>query len=118
MKTYRFLTYATMKEYNRGKWYINADIIPEMVICADDLKTAIQEYREKANEKYYVNISDNAIKTAAPMFIDTENGAIQTGLVITGKTDFEDDNRRAWVSQYIDLWVEIAVLENAFENIA
>jgi hypothetical protein len=107
-----------MKEYNRGKWYINADIIPEMVISADDLKTAIEEYREKTNEKYYVSISKNAIKNAAPMFIDTEKGAIQTGLVITGKTDFEDDNRRALVTQYIDLWVEISVLQNAFENIA
>ena len=41
-----------------------------------------------------------------PMYIDTENGAKQTGYVITGKTDFQTDSGR-WVSNYINLWVNI-----------
>lgn len=34
------------------------------------------------------------------------NNALQVGYVITGKTEFQKDSGE-WVTQYIDLWVEI-----------
>ena len=41
------------------------------------------------------------------MYIDTVDGDVkQVGFVITGKTEFENDNHK-WSTQYIDLWVNI-----------
>lgn len=47
------------------------------------------------------------------MYIDKDNKSIQIGYVITGKTLFENDNRK-WVERYIDLWVEIQEVKNPF----
>lgn len=53
-------------------------------------------------DHHYIEISDNAIKNASPMFINMKNReAKQTGLVITASTDFSNKK------QYIDLWVEV-----------
>lgn len=106
MRNYRFETTTTMKEYNRKKWWIDSDIIRPITIKAETLKEAIQKYREHAN-KMCVEISDNAIRTKSPMYVDTKEGITkQIGYVITGKTDFQDNNYN-WSSQYIDLWVTI-----------
>ena len=67
-------------------------------------------------DKYYIDISRNAIKNKSEMFIDTTSGPKQIGYVITGKTEFEKGNRAGWSTQYIDLWVEIiTVIETDFE---
>ena len=50
------------------------------------------------------------------MYIDTKDGAKQIGYVITGKTEFDND-RRGWVTQYIDLWVTIQILQDAFTEV-
>ncbi len=78
MKTYIFKTTATMKEYNRQKWWIDGNVVTEKRITAESLKAALDQFVKLVEEKHY----------------------------ITGKTDFQDDFGR-WSGQYIDLWVEI-----------
>ena len=104
---YIFKTTATMKEYNNKKWYIDANIISDMRINADSVKNALEIYRERVEEKHYVNISRNAIKNKSEMFVDTDNGAKQVGYVITGKTEFDKGDYTGYTTQYIDLRVTI-----------
>lgn len=107
MNTYIFKTTTTMKPYNNKKWWITDDLISEICIQANNVKEAIEMYRNTVEEKFYVSISDNAIKTKQPMYVDTTEGNTkQVGYVITGKTSFDDSYGR-WVDQYIDIWVKI-----------
>lgn len=111
MKTYRFETTATMKEYNRRNWWIDSGIVRPVEIDADDLKTALEAWREVVEYKNYIEISKNAMKTKSPMYIDGSDGdPVQVGYVITGKTDFEDRDRYRTTTQYIDLWVTVKVV--------
>lgn len=103
---YIFETVVTMKEYNNKKWWIEPNIVTKKTIKADTIVAALERFRVLVEEEHYISISDNAIKNKSPMYIDTENGAKQTGFVITGKADFQTDDGR-WVSNYIDLWVDI-----------
>ena len=111
MKEFIFKTTATMKEYNNKKWWIDSDIVREIRIAAENVREALKQYREIVSEKFYIEISDNAIKCKSPMYIDTASGECkQVGYVITGKTDFEDRDNYKWSSQYIDLWVTILTI--------
>lgn len=56
------------------------------------------------------------LKNKNPMYIDTENGAKQIGFVITAKADFQDSDSYKWSAQYIDLWVNIDIIQSAFEE--
>lgn len=105
MKNYIFKTTATMKEYNNKKWWIDHDVVQPICISAESVTEALRQYREKV-EEFGVTISKNALKTKDPMYVDTVDGVKQTGYVITGQTDFNDNYYR-WVKQYIDLWVTI-----------
>ena len=116
MNKYLFKTSATMKEYNRQKWWIDSDIIRDITISAADTETALKEYQNIVKDTYYIDISDNAIKTKNNMYIDTEAGTIQTGYVITAKSDFEDRDNYRYTQQYIDLWVHISMIKNPFEK--
>lgn len=117
MKNYIFKTTATMKEYNRKKWWIDENIITEKRITAANLIAALEKYRKAVEEEHYISISPNALKYKNPMYIDTPTGAKQCGYVITGKTDFQRDSGE-WVSQYIDLWVSIlTVIDTDFEEV-
>lgn len=115
MKTYQFKTAATMKPYNCKKWWISSDIIPTIEIKAENLKKALILWRDQVEQKHFVSISDKAIKHPEPMYVDTENEPQQVGYVITGKTDFDND-RRGWVTQYIDLWVSVDEIKNPFKE--
>lgn len=117
MKTYIFKTVTTMKEYNNKKWWIDSDIIREIKVNADNVAAALVQYAEKVKDKFYIDISRNAIKNKSPMYIDTPSGeAKQIGYVITGKTDFQRDSGE-WVAQYIDLWVSVlTVIDTDFEE--
>lgn len=114
---YQFKTTATMKEYNRQKWWIDSGIIREIVIAADSLEKALEEYREIVSAKFYVEISKNALRCKNPMYVDTENGVKQVGYVITGKTEFEDRDNYKWSTQHIDLWVTIHALQDVFPEV-
>ena len=117
METYIFKTTATMKDYNRRKWWIDSGIIREITVEAETLQKALEQYRETVHDKYYIDISKNALKTKAAMYRDNANGEPQQcGYVITAKTDFDND-RRGWVTQYIDLWVSVSVVLNPFEGV-
>ena len=107
MSTYMFRTTATMKEYNRAKWWIDSNIIRTKYIHAENLKAALTEYARETAENNYITISANAIKNRAPMYIDTKEGTPrQVGYVITGKTEMQRDNG-TWTTQFIDLWISI-----------
>lgn len=110
-----FKTTATMKEYNRRKWWIDSGIIREIRVDADTIREALNKYREIVQERDYITISNSAIKNPNAMFQDTPDGGVaQVGYVITAKSDF-DNNGHGWVEQYIDLWVSVHVISNPFE---
>lgn len=118
MTTYIFKTNVTMKEYNRGKWWIDNDIIKDFRVDAENLKEALKLYVNHAADSY-ITITKNALKNKSAMYIDTNAGTIQTGYVITGATDFEKENYSGWSKQYIDLWVEVLeVTTPDFEKVA
>ncbi|MBP3447775.1 MAG: hypothetical protein J6K51_02000 [Clostridia bacterium] len=106
---YQFKTTATMKEYNRRKWWIDSGIVREITIEADTITAAVKEYQKEVHDRFYIDISDNAIKTKSPMYRDTKTGEpVQVGFVITASTDFDND-RRGWVKQFIDLYINIRI---------
>ena len=110
---YIFKTTATMKEYNHKKWYIDANIISDMRINADSVGNALEIYRERVEEKYYITISKNAIKNKSEMFADLSDGSVkQVGYVITGKTEFDKGDYTGYNTQYIDLWITIITVVN------
>ena len=113
---YIFKTTATMKEYNNKKWYIDGGIVSDMRIDADSVENALEIYRERVKEKYYITISKNAIKNKSEMFVDSSGGgAKQVGYVITGKTEFDKGDYTGYSTQYIDLWVTIlTVVDTVF----
>lgn len=112
MNTYRFETTATMKPHNNKNWWIDPGIVRPVKIQAENVKAALQLYRERVESRDYIQISNNAIRNPAPMYVDTKDGdALQVGYVITGKTDFEKGDRAGWSTQYIDLWVSVEQIE-------
>lgn len=112
---YIFKTKTTMKDYNRKKWFIDTDSVPEMCINADTVERALSVYRERVNEHGIVNVSRNAIKNKTEMFVDMPGGAKQVGYVITGKAEFDKGDYSGWSTQYIDLWVTIlTVVDTVF----
>lgn len=115
MKKYLFKTASTMKEYNNKKWWINANIVRDKYINAENLKEALEKYKNLVQEEDYITISNNAIKNKKPMYVDTKNGnAKQNGYVISAKMQFQDDNYNL-STQYIDLWVSIlTIVETEF----
>lgn len=78
---YIFKTTATMKEYNNKKWYIDGGIVSDMRINADSVENALEIYRERVEEKHYINISKNAIKNKSEMFVDLSNGGHKTSWI-------------------------------------
>ena len=110
--TYEFKTTCTMKEYNNKHWWIDSGYIRPITICTENLNEALYKYRGIVEEKYYINISKNALKNKNPMYIDLKNGeSKQIGYVITASTEFEDRTACKWSKQYIDLWVTIKKTE-------
>lgn len=117
MNKYQFTTTATMKPYNSRKWWIDPGIIRPVIVSAETLPEALNEFREVVSDRFGVDISKSALRSKSPMFIDGKDGeAVQTGYVLTGSTDFDDD-RRFLVKQYIDLWVTVAVIVNPFRGV-
>lgn len=105
---YIFKTTATMKPHNCKNWWIDRDIIREKRIEAENVREALELYRESVNDRDGVEISRNAIKNREPMYIDRADGEPeQIGFVITGKTDFDKGDYSGWSTQYIDLWVTV-----------
>lgn len=99
---YIFKTTATMKEYNNKKWYIDGGIVSDMRINADSVENALEIYRERVEEKHFINISKNAIKNKSEMFADLSDGSVkQVGYVITGKTEFDRGDYSGYSTQYI-----------------
>lgn len=67
MKKYIFKTTATMKDYNRDKWWIDSGIVGEICITAESVREALEKYRAIVEEEHYITISNNAIKNKSPM---------------------------------------------------
>ena len=116
MANYIFKTTTTMKEYNNKKWWIDPDSIREMRIQAKNIEDALLKYKYMVFFDARIDISDNALKTKEPMYVDTQDGVKQVGYVITGKTYFENIDNYKWSQQYIDLWVTIlTVVDTNFD---
>lgn len=79
---YIFKTTATMKEYNNKKWYIDGGIVSDMRINADSVENALEIYRERVEEKHFINISKNAIKNKLVMLSRAKQNL--TGAIIPG----------------------------------
>lgn len=103
-----FKTATTMKPYNNKKWWIDKDVMPEAYINADNLKEALTKYQKRAKENG-ITISNSALKTAEPMYVDSDGETKQVGLVITASTDFYD-SYNVCDKQYIELWAEILTI--------
>ena len=102
-----FKTSATMKDYNKNKWWIDRGIIGEKIIAADSTAEAIDKYVKSVESDDYTTITKNAIKNKKAMYIDNESGeAEQCGYVITASQDFQDEDGKV-SKQYIDLWITI-----------
>jgi len=112
MKEYLFKTTATMKEYNCNKWWINSNVVSEISVDAENIHQALKEYQEIVTNKFYIDISNNAIKNKSPMYIDTKSGVKQIGFVITASSDFDRGNYTGYSKQYFDLWVEISEIND------
>lgn len=105
-----FTTDTTMKEYNGDRWWIDSDIIKPQYIEAENLKQAIEKYQEITLDKYYIDISKNAIKTKQPIYRDLKNGgAEQVGYIFTASMDFYGESCQG-VKNYINLWTTIETL--------
>lgn len=84
-----------------------------MVIEADSVRGALNEFREYAEKSAGVLISDAAVKHKNPMYVTRKGVDVQEGYVITGKYFFED--RINYVgSRYIDVWLSIHELRDVF----
>lgn len=103
-----FKTATTMKPYNDKKWWIDKNTMPEAYINAVSLKEALTKYQKRAEENG-ITISNSALKTAEPMYVDSDGETKQVGLVITASTDFYD-SYNSCSKQYIELWTEILTL--------
>lgn len=115
MRNYLFNTTATMKPYNCRKWWIDSGIIRPLTIQAETTQKALEQYQEQIKERYYIEISNNALTHKQPIFRDSANGeAVQVGYILTASTDFDNDHK-GWTKQYIDLWVDIQAVQNPFE---
>ena len=102
-----FKTSATMKDYNRNKWWIDEGIIGEKIITADSTAEALDIYVKSVESDNYTTITKNAIKNKKAIYIDNESGeAEQCGYIITASQDFQDDDGNL-SKQYIDLWITI-----------
>lgn len=107
MKNYILKTTTTMKPHNNKKWWIDPGIVREIRVSAENARDALNQYREILEEKYYISISDNALRNKSEMYVDTKGGGPrQIGYVVTGQMEFETNDYK-WSKQYIDLWVEI-----------
>lgn len=108
MRKFEFKTTTTMKEYNAKNWWIAGNIIRPVIISAENLKAALIKFKEYCYKEAYIEVSENALRTKNPMYVDLKSGGTkQVGYVITGKTEMQRDDY-SWSTQYIDLWVSIA----------
>ena len=96
----------------KGYW-IDNDCIEDKLIIADDIKSALAEYKKFVKDKHDIDISANAIKTRTPMYIDLKTGGSkQIGYVLKAKAEFEHckDGYIKWIPEYIELWIEIITI--------
>lgn len=111
MATYRLETTTTMKPYNNEKGYIDPQMVRPIEVQADSVTEALNLWRNIVQERDYIEISRNAMRTKSPMHQGYKDGRTeQVGYVITGKADFDKGDYTGYCSQYIELWVHIIVV--------
>lgn len=59
---YSFKTSTTLKEKDRGKWWMDKNLVKPIELEASKLCEALENYREIVNDGYDVQISKNAIQ--------------------------------------------------------
>lgn len=115
MNKYFIETRTYMKEQYSDKYWIDRDIIRPCYVAADNPVMAMIDYKEIAAENG-IAISKTAMKNKNKMYIDGPDGtAKQIGYVITASTEIYDRSANiAGKKVYVELWVNIQRLENAF----
>lgn len=115
-KRYRFEPRATMKPHNYKRWFINEDVVKPYTICADSLQDACAAFVDYCTNRCFVTISKTAAANPKPMYRDDEDGnPEQCGYIYTASDTFYDEYNKA-TKQYIELWTEIFVMENPFND--
>lgn len=85
----------------RGHYWIDSDILPQMIIEAGTLKAALWAFKTRTEERY-VTITANGLRGKQPMFIDGPNlEPKQIGYVIKAWAEIEEKK----VS--LEIWVRI-----------
>lgn len=105
MKTYLVTAKATMKDYYKGDFWIDENIVGSTRIEAGSTSEAFDLFIDKTREIGIVDISKNALKNKRPVYIDIM-GNVQIGWCITGSVLFENEYSKA-KRKFVDLWVEI-----------
>lgn len=59
---YSFKTSTTLKEKDRGKWWLDRYLVRTIELEASSLCEALEKYRQVVNDTYCVQISKNAIQ--------------------------------------------------------
>lgn len=107
---YLIETRVTMKPHNAGRFWIMGDIVKNKRIRADGITDLLRKYAEQA-EQDGITISANAINHREPMLRDLRDGRIvQCGYVLTGSSDFPDDDSGHYSRQFVNVWAEISVI--------
>lgn len=105
MKTYLITAKAYMKDYCKGDFWIDENIIGSVRLEAGSVKEAFEIFIGKTRELGIIDISKNALKNKRPVYIDIM-GNVQIGWCVTASTLFENGYSTA-KRKYINLWVEI-----------
>lgn len=112
MKQYEIKTRVYMKPYNEKKWFITNDLVSNMIIECDNVISALNEYFDRLENEYAIEISKNARKNKEPLYDKNDN---QAGYIFTGKTGFEDRHYNVpYTEEYIDVFTRIYEIVNAF----
>lgn len=91
-----FKTSATMKDYNRGKWWIDEGIIREKIITADSTAEALDKYVKSVGSDDYITITKNAIKNKGEMYIEEEDDSPFNLKQLCKKLEKAFDDKGIW----------------------
>lgn len=111
MKTYIFTFNVIPTDNSWWSAYRNETIR----VHAANLNEAKEAFYNELAERFDLNVSTHAKKTANKMYRDTpDGGVVQVGIVVKAKTEIEGNGK--WISKFADVWAEINELVSPFKE--